>query len=676
MSSTSNDDYTKLPLESRLREMNRLQQAVWVYDFDNGCIRWSNAGGLDLWQADSLEELQGRDLNTDMTQTVAGRLRQYQTDFLRDESIQFREIWTIYPNGEPSTVEVVYSSLWLDDGHMGMMCVAMPQQQHDSEVLRSSEALLHTSVMISLFTADGVPLYRNPAARSSVRNFAETLQDHFVSDETMQLLESSTEEEINLVASVYTADGKRWHDINARRCHDAVSGGTAWLISEADVSRLKATEERAQFLAEHDTLTGLPNRNYVSMVFKRHIEQIQAQGGRGALIFIDLDHFKDINDSLGHDAGDKLLIKVASRLKSLAPGKDNVARLGGDEFLLLQSPVESGKDARRLARQIKKELAKPFTLQGRKVRVTPSIGISLFPSDGRNINDLMRHADLAMYHSKDSGRNDFSFFTKELSEAVEARINLESELMVALHEGQFVTYFQPRVDIRTNTITGAEALVRWIHPERGMVSPDQFIPACEASGLIGTLGKFVLTQSVLAQREWTRQGHNVRVSVNLSPLQFGDDALVDDIVRIVNDHEGKPENLELEITESVLLGHDQATIDKLHALVDCGFRIAIDDFGTGYSNLAYLHRYPIRCLKIDRSFIAQLDTATPIVELIVSMARLFKLDVVAEGVETTEQLEALRAFDCQEYQGFLFERPINFQAFTALLNQHEESIAA
>lgn len=656
--------------------MNRMRQAVWVYDFDNASIQWSNAGGLDLWQADSLEELQRRELKSDMTQTVASRLRQYQTDFLRDENIEFREIWTLYPNGAPSTVEVIFSSLWLDDGRMGMMCMAMPQAERDSEALRSLEALLHTSVMISLFTADGVPLYRNPAARSSVRNFTETLQDHFVSDETMQLLQSSPEEEVNIVASVYTVDGKRWHDINARRCHDAVSGDTAWLISEADVSRLKATEERAQFLAEHDTLTGLPNRNYVSMVFKRHIEQIQAQGGKGALIFIDLDHFKDINDTLGHDAGDKLLIKVASRLKSLASGIDNVARLGGDEFLVIQSPIESGKDARLLAGQIKNELAKPFTLQGRKIRVTPSIGISLFPADGRNINDLMRHADLAMYHSKDSGRNDFSFFTKELSEAVESRINLESELMVALHEGQFVTYFQPRVDIRTNTITGAEALVRWIHPERGLVSPVSFIPACEASGLIGTLGKFVLTQSVLAQREWAKLGHNVRVSVNLSPLQFGEESLVDDIVKIVADHDGDPENLELEITESVLLGHDQATIDKLHALVESGFRIAIDDFGTGYSNLAYLHRYPIRCLKIDRSFISQLDTATPIVELIVSMARLFKLDVVAEGVETQEQLEALRAFDCQEYQGFLFERPINFQAFTALLNQNEESIAA
>lgn len=676
MENTRSKKMSVLSLEDRLGAINRLRQPVWVYDFDNVTVAWSNQGALELWQSDSLAALQARDLKSDMTETVSQRLRQYQTDFLRDQTIQFREIWTLYPNGEPCTVEVVYSALWLDDGRMGMICEALPQARFDNEALRRSEALLHTSVMISLYSASGIPLYRNPAARSAARSFTETLQDHFASEEPMQLLRASEEEEVNTVASVHTSDGKRWHDITARRCHDAVSGDTAWLISEVDVSRLKATEERAQFLAEHDTLTGLPNRNYVSIVFKSHIEQIQAKGGKGALIFIDLDHFKDINDSLGHDAGDTLLIKVASRLKSLALGNDSVARLGGDEFLLLLGPINSGSDARQVAREVKKQLSKPFTLQGRKVRVTPSIGISVFPADGRNINDLMRHADLAMYHSKDNGRNEFSFFTKELSKAVESRINLESELMVALHEGQFVTYFQPRVDVQSNTITGAEALVRWIHPERGLVSPASFIPACEASGLIGTLGKFVLSQSVMAQKEWAKQGHNIRVSVNLSPLQFGEESLVDDLFSIVKDNGGDPENLELEITESVLLGHDQGTIDKLHALVDHGFRIAIDDFGTGYSNLAYLHRYPIRCLKIDRSFISQLDTAQPIVELIVSMARLFKLDVVAEGVETQEQLQALRNYDCQEYQGFLFERPIDFNSFTALLNQHEEYVAA
>jgi len=370
------------------------------------------------------------------------------------------------------------------------------------------------------------------------------------------------------------------------------------------------------------------------------------------------------------------LITVADRLKNLVRSGDTVARLGGDEFLIIISPVADAASVESVVKRIQIELPKPIVLHSREVSVTPSIGISLCPDNGRNINDLMRHADLAMYHAKDNGRNNFSFFSENLSEAVESRISLESELMTALEEGQFITHFQPRVSIEDDTITGAEALVRWEHPEKGLISPGTFIPACEASGLIAELGKCVLRHAVLAQLEWAKNGYDIRISVNLSPLQFGEDTLVSDLVDIVKSNHGNPEFIELEITESVLLGHDQTTIDKLHALVNHGFRIAIDDFGTGYSNLAYLHRYPIDCLKIDRSFIMQIDSVRPIVELIVSMARLFELDVVAEGVETQEQLHALQNFDCQEYQGFLFARPMSFSDFAALLEERDQLAAA
>ena len=663
-------------LDSRLSALSQLRQPVWIYDIDNACVAWANTGSLEIWQADCLDSLRRRDLRKDMTQTVEKRLCQYQSDFLRDETKQFREVWTLYPNGEPTTLEVVYSAFRFNDNRMGMMCEALPDLQFDNDTLRSAEALLHTSVLITLYSNDGVPLYRNPAARSAVRDYSESLLDHYVSGETVRLLQCSTEDEINTVASVHTTNGTRWHDITARRCRDAVSGCDAWLISEVDVSRLKATEAHAQFLAEHDQLTGLPNRNHVSVVFKDRVDQLLAQNQRGAVIFIDLDHFKNINDSLGHEAGDKLLVNVAERLKTIAPDENAVARLGGDELLMLIGPVASDNEARETAARIKELLSLPVTLQGRKVHVTPSIGISLFPSDGRSINDLMRHADLAMYHTKDNGRNDFAFFDRQLSHAVESRINLESELLTALEENQFVTYFQPRVDIRTNKVTGAEALVRWMHPQRGIVGPADFIPACEASGLIGRLGKQVLAQAVSAQQKWLKMGFDTRISVNLSPLQFGEDSLVEDIIDIVRGHNGSPEGIELEITESVLLGHDHKTIDKLHALVNHGFRIAIDDFGTGYSNLAYLHRYPIRCLKIDKSFMSQLATAQPIIELIISMAKLFKLDVVAEGVETMEQLEVLRAYDCHEYQGYLFERPVDFASFTALVGIGSKPVIA
>ena len=663
------------PLSERLSVFHRLQQAIWVYDIDEARVVWSNNSGLDIWQADSLDALRERDLGADMTETVAKRLCQYQSDFISDESAEFREIWTVYPNGEPTTVDAIYSGIVLDDGRMGMFCEARKDGQFEPEALRSAEALLHTSVMITLYTASGEPLYRNPAARSMARSLDETLDNHFHDASVMQLLSHSTDDEINLVSSVNTIHGETWHDITARRCLDAVSGEQTWLISEVDVSRLKATEARAQFLAEHDTLTGLPNRNHVTVNFQNRIDQIMAHGQSGALIFIDLDQFKDVNDTLGHASGDQLLVEVARRLTEIITEQDAVARLGGDEFLLLSGPITNPMLVQNLCSQILDAVSRPINLQGREVSVTPSIGISVFPDDGRKILSLMRHADLAMYHTKATGKNGYAYFSQELSDAVEHRINLDSELLVALKESQFVTYFQPRVDIRTNQISGAEALVRWQHPEKGLIPPGVFIPACEASGLIGELGKLVFRHSVQAQREWACLGFDLKVSVNLSPIQFGDEQLVEDLIAIIEEEDGNPALIELEITESVLLGHDQSTIEKLHALVDHGFRIAIDDFGTGYSNLAYLHRYPIRCLKIDRSFIQQLDSAQPIIELIVSMARLFKLDVVAEGVETQDQLDTIRAFDCQEYQGYLFERPIMFGDFTILLESHQQLAA-
>ncbi|MEM7376299.1 MAG: EAL domain-containing protein [Pseudomonadota bacterium] len=661
------DPYPTLTV--RLKDMERLRRPVWVFDIDRAHVCWGNASCLPLWQADSLAELMSRDMGLDMTETVATRLRQYQTDFEADATSQFQEVWTLYPGGEPRTVDVVFSGITLDDGRMAMFCEVDVREALDAEALRSAEALLHTSVMITLFSASGMPLYRNPAARSKANHANETLGEHFADRSTLQLLTQTRDDEVTTVAPVHTSEGPCWHDINARRCLDAVSGEGAWLISEVDVSRLKATEERAQFLAEHDTLTKLPNRNHVSVAFQNRIDQLLASGQEGALIFIDLDHFKDINDSLGHNAGDELLIVVAKRLQATIRKSDEAARLGGDEFLLLLGPVEGADAVLEIIERVRAITAQPITLQKRRVSVTPSIGVSLFPQHGRNINALLRHADLAMYHAKESGRNDYSVFTQALSDAVESRLTLESELKTALADDQLVTHFQPRVNVLTNAISGAEALVRWQHPTRGLVPPDVFIPVCEASGLISQLGKVVFRESVRAQRAWSELGHDLRVSVNLSPLQFGEATLVEDLLEIVRAEGGKTDRIELEITESVLLGHDADTIAKLNALVDQGFRIAIDDFGTGYSNLAYLHRYPLRCLKIDRSFIQSLDTAQPIIELIVSMATLFKLDVVAEGVETEAQLATLRAFNCHEYQGFLFAKPMPFDAFSALLRR-------
>lgn len=659
----------------RLCELDRLCHPIWVYDFTSTRVLWSNQCALHFWHASSNSEMLDRNMGSDMSLSVAKRLDQYKTDFHEDESIQFREFWTMHPNGEPTNVNVRFSSYRLNSGRMCMFCEGTVNEALGAETLRTAEALLHTSVKISLYTASGTPLYRNPAARGIVHGRETNLYEHFTSSELKHQLNDPSMDEVKAITSVDTVNGVVWHDITARRCLDAVSGKDAWLISEVDVSRLKATEEHAQFLAEHDTLTKLPNRNHVSIYFQAKIDKVIASGKSGGLVFIDLDNFKHVNDSLGHDAGDQLLIEVSNRLNKLAGSRYSVARLGGDEFLLLIHELESQSQLEPMLQEVIDGVSAPITLRGCEVQSTPSIGVALFPSNGTHITELMRHADLAMYHAKETGKNSFAFFSKDLSDEVESKIGLVSELRAALKKDEFVAYFQPRVCVKDNIIVGAEALARWNHPTKGFVPPDTFIPLCEEAGLIGVLGKIIFTQAVIAQRSWAQQGCDLSISVNLSPLQFNEESLIDDLLNIVAQHDGNPKRIELEITESVLLGHDQSTVEKLHKLVECGFEIAIDDFGTGYSNLAYLHRYPISCLKIDRSFISSMDSAKPIIELIVSMAKLFNLYVVAEGVETTEQLEMLQAYNCEEYQGYLFEKPIDLDSFTAMVIQQEKKAA-
>ena len=659
----------------KLQPLNRLHTVYWVFDIDNARVLWANTASLKLWRAESLDELMSRDMSDGMSVSVAKRLTQYQNDFINNDQIEFRENWTLYPNDEPATVEVIFSAIRTESGRMCMHCESKSDVLFDAEDLRISEALLHTSVQITLYSQSGKTLYQNPAARSISRHAGESLQDHFSNKDLVNTLIANVSGEVNTVSRVNTRNGPRWHDITARMCTDAVTGKVAWLVSEVDVSKLKAMEEHAQFLAGHDTLTKLPNRKHLSIVFQEKIDNLIANNQMGCLLFMDLDNFKDVNDTLGHAAGDQLLVEVANRLTQIVSEKNTVARLGGDEFLFLIGPVESKNDTLARIEEISNAISFPMDIEGRKLQVTPSIGAALFPADGTEINALMRQADLAMYHTKDSGRNSYSFYSTEMSKAVSARVNLESELATAIRENQFVAFFQPRINIETNQVVCAEALVRWQHPNKGMVPPDEFIPACEACGLIGDLGKVVLQQTVKAQKILAESGIDIRMSINLSPLQFSESDLVEEILRIVKSEGGEPHNIELEITESVLLGNDAASIDKLNSLVEYGFKIAIDDFGTGYSNLAYLHKYPLHCIKIDRSFIREIERAHPIVRLVISMAELFDMNVVAEGVETEEQLQLLQQYQCNEYQGFLFSKPLAFEHFKLLVEGKNRYVA-
>jgi diguanylate cyclase (GGDEF)-like protein len=648
--------------------MERLKTALWVFDIDRNRIVWANRKALDVWRAEDLADLTGRDLGKDMSVSVAKRLKQYQEDFERDGA-SFTELWTIYPKDGPCTLRVVYSGIRLPDGRMAMFCEATDYQAAAPETLRSAEALLHASVMISLYDLEDRALYRNPAARADVAGADASLAARFVDEADYEKIRTalSRRGEIRLVARIRSAEGIRWHEITARECRDAVTGSPAILISEVNVSDLKETEEKANFLALHDVLTGLPNRTYVKREFQTLLDIARISGDKLGLLFIDIDRFKTINDSLGHAVGDELLIEVARRLRKAVSDADIVTRVGGDEFLVLLRDASDRMRLHAVAETIRCELSKPVSSTRCELQVTPSIGISNFPADGTDLDTLMKHADLALYEAKDGGRNCCRYFSSAMKERAELRLEMESSLRRAVHQNEFELFYQPRVSIVDNRIVGAEALIRWRHRTRGLVLPGEFIAVCEETGLIEPIGTWVLETAARQQRMWSDRGYPINVSVNLSPRQFRNKGLIANVRRIVAETGCEPSRLELEITESVLMGNDDSVGDALQTLSDLGFRISIDDFGMGYSNLAYIQRYPVKCLKIDRSFVGDLQTNSAITELIISMCKLLDVNIVAEGVETEEQLEWLQRKNCHEFQGYLFSRPVCVADFEALL---------
>ena len=617
----------------------RLQAAIWVFDIDRSRVVAANPAAVKLWRAASLEELLGRDLGADMSTSVRDRLRQYQCDFERGDT-RISEMWTLYPDGIPTTLRVLFSGHRLADGRMAMLCETLAEMHDTPERLRSAEALLHTPVMITLYDRDGVALYRNPAARGSTAREQETLAGRFAdpADHARLMRRLARSGETKAVARVATAAGLRWHEIAVRDCRDAVDGRPARLVSEIDVTASRIAEDQIRFLAHHDLLTGLPNRALLQVEVERRLEVAAAAKERVALLFIDLDRFKTINDSLGHGHGDLLLVEVARRLTQSVRKDDFVARLGGDEFLVCLSLGRQGRRCEPVARRILGELDRPITLGDRELTVSASLGMCAFPEDGHDLDTLMRHADLAMYAAKDQGRNRWVPFTAALKAEVQAQMELESDLRRAFERGEFELYYQPRLSIAEGRIIGAEALLRWHHPTRGLVLPGTFIPYAEKTGLIDRIGTEVIRVAAAQQRAWADAGHDVSVSVNLSARQFRDPHLKTTITEIVGATGCDPRRIQIEITESMLVGDDRTTAETLEALTELGFSIAIDDFGTGYSNLATIQRHPIDTLKIDRSFIATLETQPALAELIIGMCRLLELRTIAEGVETEEQL--------------------------------------
>jgi diguanylate cyclase (GGDEF)-like protein/PAS domain S-box-containing protein len=450
------------------------------------------------------------------------------------------------------------------------------------------------------------------------------------------------------------------------RVSDSPMPGGGWIATVEDITEIRKAEAEIARLARHDPLTGLPNRTLLKDRMTEALGRI-SRGEQVAVLCLDLDHFKDVNDSLGHPIGDGLLVAVGKRLQECVRDTDTVARIGGDEFAIIELDVHQIADAEMMARRIIDNLSAPYRIDGHEIVIGASVGISVAPIDSIDADQLVRNADMALYRAKADGRGTYRFFEAEMDARAQARRLLELDLRAAITKGEFEPYFQPIYDLATNRIVAFEALLRWHHPTRGLVSPMTFVPLAEETGLIVPIGEWMLRAACEEATKWSEP---VRVAINLSPVQFKSRNLVSIVLGALAASRLKPERLELEITESVLLENNENNIKTLHALRNLGVKISMDDFGTGYCSLSYLRSFPFDKIKIDQSFIRDLSSrqdSMAIVRAVTGIGKTLGITTTAEGVETAEQLSFIKAEGCQEVQGFLFSEAVPSEDIHRLL---------
>lgn len=468
-----------------------------------------------------------------------------------------------------------------------------------------------------------------------------------------------------------------WIHMLASALHDRNGELLGYLGAISDISELKAAQIQMETLAFYDPLTGLANRRLFRNRLEKSVKSVLRSGSSMALMFLDMDQFKRVNDTLGHDAGDILLKEVAHRLSHTVRENDTVSRIGGDEFTILLTDVHHTSDVLVVAEKLLHAMAKPIRIKGQDIVTTVSIGITMTPEDSTDANTLMKNADLAMYRAKELGRNNFQFFSEDMNHSILEHLSLEKEINEAIARQQFSLVFQPKISLFDFGITGVETLIRWQHPEKGMITPDRFIPVAEETGQILEIGSWVLEQSCRQISSLIRSNvlpEHAKVAVNLSARQFTDPHLLQRIRSVLEITNIPPHCLELEITESTLMEDVESAIQIMQEIKKTGVAIAIDDFGTGYSSLAYIKRFPIDVLKVDRSFVMDIPedkNDMAITAAVIAMAQKLSMTVVAEGVETQEQLQFLRQNNCDEGQGYLFSRPLSLGQLHQFLSENE-----
>jgi diguanylate cyclase (GGDEF)-like protein len=600
--------------------------------------------------------------------TVCKRIR-------AQESLRATPIFIITGRDDPQSIQHAY-----DIGATDFLSKPIPWTilaHRVRFVLRASDAVNEIQGLVRampdkifVLNEEGELLARSDEARSGQPTVAELIS----SDDFSEVFPEHTRADVKEKVAVALTTGKpQIHehaiDNGGKFLETRIVGrdrSTALAIVR-NVTGRKEYEDRVYDLAYYDQLTGLPNRQLFQQSLDEAIKKAERRANPFAILFVDLDRFKRINDTLGHSMGDALLRSVADRLRECtgADEKDSgveIARLGGDEFVVMLGGMDCAFSASAMADKVVTSLSRPMECEGHRLVVTPSIGITMYPQDGNSSESLLMNADSAMYRAKSAGRNTHKFYSDTMRIRSLHRLDIENELRDAIHSNQFSLHYQPKVDLKTWSVVGLEALIRWKHPERGWISPGEFIPIAEESGLIVPIGTWVLQEACRQIRQWRNTAlHDVRVSVNISSEQIYTDNLMQTVIDAMAKNQVGAESLELEITESLLMRDIDSTVETLNQFKELGLAISIDDFGTGYSSLSYLTRFPIDTLKIDQSFVRDLhidsDDAA-ICAAILAMARKLNLNVVAEGVEIDEQLQFLRSHACNQIQGYLYSKPL------------------
>ena len=665
---------------------------VMLLALPDGSVVDANAA-LGLLLGEPAEALIGRSLTELGIAELAGIL-----DSLRSEMSQqpgngsapsHSALVEYGPTHDRAWLELSYSIAVLEDRSYGVIVGRdVTERRRDEEMvvalLAEKQALLDNALV-------GIAMVRDREIVSCNRRMEEifgyepgalagmSMRKLYPSDEAFALVGESAysalahDRSFSESRSMTKADGSvLWVEITGRALDPArPHGGSVWIF--ADNSERQAAEERAAYLAYYDVLTGLPNRSLVQDRLQQAVASADRAGTRVALLMVDLDRFKTINDSLGYSVGDLLLIEVAKRLKRSLHEADTLSRQGGDEFLILLPDLPDADACVARLVDLTDDLEQPFLVDAIELPTTVSMGIAIYPDDGPDLSTLLKKADMAMYRAKEAGRNTYRFFNEDMNDEAEDRLAMHFGLRRALEGGQFVLYYQPQIEIASGRLVGAEALLRWHHPTLGLVGPGRIIPVAEESGLIVPIGEWVLRDACQEAAHWQRQGMtDVVVAVNLSALQFKRGDIEQSVTRALEESGLDPALLELELTESILMQDTENVLATVIRLKDMGVRLSIDDFGTGYSSLAYLKRFKVDKLKIDQSFVRDLasdpDDAA-IVRAVVQMARGLGLRTIAEGVEDQRVLDHLRLYHCDEAQGFLFSRPVPAGEFVGSYRQ-------